>query len=107
MGSGKQWMSWVMRADAMAAIQFLLATESVVGPINVMAPTPVRNTDFAKALGHVLHRPVVIFVPQFVIRLALGEMAQETILASQRGIPQQLTAHGFRFQWPTINIQGS
>jgi uncharacterized protein len=102
-GSGEQWTSWISLTDEARALEFLLDREDVRGPVNLVAPNPVRNVDFAKALGHALHRPSVATVPTFVLDMMFGEMARNTLLASQRVVPGVLTRHGFRFQHPTLD----
>jgi uncharacterized protein (TIGR01777 family) len=98
LGSGRQWMSWVSLDDAAAAALHALAREELDGPVNVVAPEPVRNAEFADVLGRVLGRPTVVAVPAFALRLAFGEMADETILASQRVRPAALERAGFSFR---------
>lgn len=98
LGSGRQWMSWVALADVIRAIEFALETDSLHGPANVVSPQPVTNADFTRTLGRVLHRPTLVPAPRFALRAAFGEMA-DTILASQRVLPERLQAAGFRFQY--------
>ena len=103
LGSGQQWMSWVNLQDVVAAIEFVLETPSIVGPVNFTAPHPVRNAEFTQALGRQLHRPVALPAPAFVLRLALGEMADEALLTSTRAVPAKLLGAGFRFQCATLD----
>jgi uncharacterized protein (TIGR01777 family) len=104
-GSGKQWMSWIAVADAVGAILFCLESQGTRGPMNVAAPNPVSNGAFTRTLGEVLHRPTIATVPGFVARTILGrEMAEETVLASQRVFPQKLMAAGFKFQYPELKM---
>jgi uncharacterized protein len=100
-GSGRQWISWVGLPDAVRAIEFALQTASLSGPVNVVAPKPVTNLEFTRALGRALHRPTLFQVPAFALRLALGEMA-ETILGSARVEPACLSASGFDFEYPEL-----
>lgn len=102
LGSGRQWMSWVSLVDAIAAILFVLERPDLAGPVNFTAPNPVTNAEFTRALARQLHRPAVFPSPAFALRLALGEMAQEALLASARIMPAKLTAAGFRFLHPTV-----
>jgi uncharacterized protein len=102
LGSGRQWMSWIALPDAIRVIEFALQTASLSGPINLVAPNPVTNAEFTHALGHTLHRPTLLRVPAFGLRLAVGEMAQATILGSQRVMPARLSAAGFNFEYPEI-----
>jgi uncharacterized protein (TIGR01777 family) len=101
-GSGRQWWSWVTLDDAVAAYRFALEQE-LAGRFNVTAPTPVTNRDFMKALGRALHRPAVLPLPAFAVRLAFGEMGEEVLLSGQRVRPDALEAAGFRFAQPEID----
>jgi len=102
LGSGRQWMSWVSRDDAVEAIRFAIEREDLEGPVNVVAPEPATNAELTKALGRVLGRPTPFPVPAFVLRLLPGDMAAETVLASQRAVPARLTAGGFAFRFPEL-----
>jgi NAD dependent epimerase/dehydratase family enzyme len=95
-------MSWITLADAVAAILFLIETPSLAGPFNLTAPNPVTNAQFTSALAAQLHRPAFFSVPAFALRLALGEMADETLLSSARAYPAKLAAAGFHFAHPTL-----
>ena len=101
-GDGRQWMSWVALSDLVRALDFLLATESMRGAVNVVAPEPATNADFSAALARVLHRPAVATVPAFAARLMFGEMADALLLAGQRVVPQRLLDAGFRFEHATL-----
>lgn len=104
LGSGRQWFSWIALVDHLAAIRFLLTADAVSGPVNLVAPQPVTNADFTRALGRALHRPAVLPVPAAALRLVLGrELADEAVLASQRVLPAVLTEAGFRFAHPDID----
>ncbi|HET9526172.1 MAG TPA: TIGR01777 family oxidoreductase [Pyrinomonadaceae bacterium] len=103
-GDGKQWMSWIALDDVVSAIQFMLHDQFVNGPVNFVAPNPVRNADFTKALGSVLARPTFLPVPAFGVRLAFGEMADALLLASQKVEPAVLKARGFAFSWPRLEL---
>jgi len=102
LGSGRQWMSWIGLADAVAAVLFLLDTPALSGPVNLTAPQPVTNAAFTRALGQAVHRPALLPAPAFALRLALGEMADVALLASARVYPSRLTSAGFRFTHNTI-----
>jgi uncharacterized protein (TIGR01777 family) len=102
LGSGHQWMSWISIDDAVEAIYHLLVTESFSGPVNLVAPEPVRNRDFTRTLGRVLSRPTPFPVPAGILRLALGEMARGTLLASARALPKRLLASGYQFRHPDL-----
>lgn len=101
-GSGRQWISWIHIADEVRAIRFLLEHGDLSGPFNLAAPAPVRNGEFARELGRALHRPSRVRTPGFLLRLALGEMAEELILSGQRALPRRLIEAGFRFSYTGI-----
>jgi len=101
MGSGKQWISWIHIDDLMELIAFLMKESTVRGVFNAVSPFPVTNREFTQALAEALHRPAIIPVPAFALRLALGEMA-EVLLASQRAIPDAAQRAGFVFEHPDI-----
>jgi uncharacterized protein (TIGR01777 family) len=97
MGNGKQYWSWVSLDDVIGAIHHAIVTESVKGPMNVVAPRAVTNYEFTKTLGRVLSRPTIFPLPAFAARLVLGEMADELLLASARIEPARLLATGYKF----------
>jgi uncharacterized protein len=97
LGNGRQWMSWVSLQDAVAAIRFAIAEPQLSGAFNTTAPHPVTNAEFTYTLGRILHRPTLFRVPSLALRAALGEMAQDTLLASTRAVPERLAAAGFLF----------
>ena len=101
-GDGAQWMSWIALDDVIGAIRHALTTDALRGPVNTVAPAPVTNADFTRTLGRVLGRPTLIPLPAFAARLALGEMADELLLVSQRVMPARLLASGFAFRRPTL-----
>jgi uncharacterized protein (TIGR01777 family) len=101
MGNGKQWFSWIHILDLAAGIQFMAANETLRGPANLCSPMPVTSGELAKTLGNVLGRPAVIPTPSLALRLAFGEFA-ESLLSSQRAVPQKLTDAGFVFQFPEL-----
>jgi uncharacterized protein (TIGR01777 family) len=101
-GSGRQWVSWIHQDDLVELLVFVLRNESLSGPLNATAPHPVRNIDFAKSLGHAVHRPSLVPTPKFALKMMFGEMA-EVVLASQRVVPEAATRAGFRFQYPQLD----
>jgi uncharacterized protein (TIGR01777 family) len=103
LGSGRQWMSWITLGDMVRAIAWLIDHEEISGPVNMCAPNPVQNSEFTHALGTELHRPTIFPVPSFALWLLFGEMAGETLLASQRAVPSVLTSSGFQFESPAID----
>jgi hypothetical protein len=98
-GSGRQWMGWVDLQDILGAIHHLLKTDSLNGPVNLVAPNPVTNAEFTKILASVLSRPAIFPMPAFAARLAFGQMADELLMASQRVDPSKLIATGYAFRF--------
>jgi uncharacterized protein (TIGR01777 family) len=102
LGSGRQWMSWVALEDVVGAIGAALADERFAGPVNVVAPNPEQNAEFTRGLASALRRPAIFPAPAFMLRIALGEMADELLLASHRVRPEKLIAAGFKFRYPDL-----
>jgi uncharacterized protein len=100
-GSGRQWVSWIHQDDAVELMLFALQNDGIAGPLNATAPHPVRNLDFAQALGHAVHRPSLVPTPKFALRLMFGELA-DVLLASQRVVPEVATRAGFHFRYPEL-----
>jgi len=101
-GSGRQYMSWIALADAVAAIRWIIDHAELAGPVNVASPNPVTNAALAAALGQAMHRPALLPTPAFTVRLALGQMADELLLASARVVPRKLLDSGFEFRYPEL-----
>jgi uncharacterized protein len=99
---GRQWMSWIALEDVVRALRFFIDTPAIAGPVNVTAPEPVRNEEFTHVLAKVLHRPALIPVPAAVLELMFGEMATNTIMASQRLSSKRLAGAGFEFRHPRL-----
>lgn len=102
-GSGRQYYSWIHRDDWLEMVAWALRTNSVSGPLNLTAPNPERNRDFARALGRALHRPSLLPAPAFALRLVLGEMADALLLTGQRVLPAHAQAHGFEFRYAKLD----
>ena len=102
-GSGTQYWSWIHIDDWIGIVSCVLGDAAVSGPLNLTAPHPVTNREFAAALGRRLGRPASLPTPAFALRLALGEMADALILNGQRVIPERAEALGYRFQYPTVD----
>ena len=102
LGSGRQWMSWIALDDLIGAIRHVLAREDVRGAVNAAAPGAVTNREFTRALAHVLGRPAILGVPASLLRIALGQMADEALLASTRVEPRRLLGSGFAFRHPEV-----
>jgi uncharacterized protein len=103
LGSGKQWISWISLEDVVGVIHAVFADERFSGPVNVVSPNPVPNAQFTATLAHVLHRPGIFPVPAFALRIALGEMADELLLASQRTEPRKLVEAGYMFRFSHLD----
>ncbi|MDQ1029880.1 uncharacterized protein (TIGR01777 family) [Streptomyces umbrinus] len=101
MGNGRQYWSYIALHDHVAALRYLIDSESLSGPFNLTAPEPLTNREITAAMGRVLHRPAVFAVPAPVLKVVLGEMAQE-VLGSQRVVPARLLESGFTFAFPGI-----
>jgi uncharacterized protein (TIGR01777 family) len=102
LGNGRQYMSWISIDDLVRGCRFLLENDRLRGAFNLVAPTPVRNLDFTRALGRTLGRPTVLPLPGMIIRLLLGEMGQELLLAGARIHPRRLEQAGFEFLHPDL-----
>uniref|UniRef100_A0A486XTR0 Cell division inhibitor n=1 Tax=Rheinheimera sp. BAL341 TaxID=1708203 RepID=A0A486XTR0_9GAMM len=100
-GTGEQYMSWIHYDDMLASIDYLLTQPTLSGLFNATAPTPVSNSEFSQTLAKVLHRPAIMPMPAFALRLLLGEMA-DLLLTGQRVIPANLTKAGFEFKFNTL-----
>lgn len=101
-GSGRQGMSWISLDDLLGAILHVIGTPSLSGPINAVAPYPVTQREFAKAMGRAMRRPALAPLPAFVVTLMFGEMGRELLLSGQFAVPSALIASGFRFDSPRI-----
>ncbi|MCC6358929.1 MAG: TIGR01777 family protein [Phycisphaerales bacterium] len=101
-GSGRQWMSWITLEDVIGAFHHVLMTDSVRGPVNVVAPNPVTNREFTKTLGRVLGRPTLAPAPAFAIRAILGEMGQALLLDGAHVRPDVLAGSGFASAFPSL-----
>jgi uncharacterized protein len=101
-GDGQQWMSWIDVQDMVGAIHHMLKSDLLQGPVNMVAPKPVKNVEFAKTLGSVLSRPAILPMPAFVVKLAFGEMGETVLLSSQRVEPTQLVMSGYPFRFTDL-----
>jgi uncharacterized protein (TIGR01777 family) len=103
LGSGRAWWSWIALEDLSQSLAFALVDARVRGPFNAVAPEPVSQGGFARALGRALHRPALLPAPAWALRALLGrERADEMLLASQRAHPAALLGMGFRFARPRL-----
>lgn len=102
LGSGDQYMSWILRTDVVHIIEHLLETEEIDGPVNVCTPDPVPNAEFTATLGAALGRPTAVRVPAFGVRLLFGQMGEELLLASDRMRPAKLERTGYEWRHPEL-----
>ncbi len=101
-GSGRQWMSWIVLEDLIQVLKAALVDSRYRGPINAVAPQPVTNREFVQALGSALSRPAIFPLPAFVVKAVFGEMGDETLLASGRAVPAKLRELGYTFRHAEI-----
>jgi uncharacterized protein (TIGR01777 family) len=102
-GNGRQYMSWITLDDVVGAILFALGNEQLRGPVNAVAPQPVRNSEFVCALGNALHRPAFFPLPAFVVRTVFGEMGEALLLGSARVRAAKLEAAGYKYRHPELS----
>jgi len=101
LSTGQQWLSPISLRDEIRAILWIL-DQRIAGPVNLVCPEPLKNSDFTKLLAHEVHRPALARVPALALKIALGsDLATEAVLASQRVLPRILTETGFSFEDPT------
>ncbi len=98
-GNGRQWLSWIDVRDMVGAIHHILKNDLIQGPVNMAAPKPVTNAEFAKTLASVLSRPAIFPLPAFAVRLAFGEMGEECLLSGQKVEASKLIASGYPFRY--------
>ena len=101
-GGGGQWLPWIHLADQIGLIRHAMSHEAVTGPLNAVAPEPVTNGEFARALGEALGRPTVLKAPAFALRLRFGSLVDEVLLASQRVMPVRTLETGYAFRHPLL-----
>lgn len=101
LGSGRQWVPWIHAGDAVELVRFALAHPTLTGPLNAVAPQPVRNAELTRTLAQCVRRPAWLPAPALGVRLLLGELADE-LLGSRRVIPRRAGEAGFRFEMPTL-----
>lgn len=102
-GSGKQWMPWIHLDDLIGIIGYCITQTQLSGPINGTAPNPVTNKVFTKALGKALNRPTILAMPAWVIKLTLGEMGEELLLAGKKVLPYKAQQAGYQFKYDNID----
>ncbi len=102
LGSGRQYVSWITLPEVTAAVAHVLATGTLKGPVNLVAPRPVTNRELTAVLGRLLRRPTFLPAPGFALRAMLGQMADELLLASTRVVPRRLLDTGYQFRDPEL-----
>jgi hypothetical protein len=103
LGDGRAWVPWISVPDWLAAMEFLLSDDDIAGPVNLTGPEPVRNREFASALGRQLHRPALFPVPKVALKIVAGAQFADEILGSRRVLPAVLRDRGFRFAHTSID----
>jgi NAD dependent epimerase/dehydratase family enzyme len=102
-GSGKQFWAWINLVDEAAAIIHLITTPGTHGPYNLTAPEPATCEEMIVGLGKAIRRPTFFRIPEFLMKLFIGEAAEELLLVSQKMTANKLLASGFRFRYPDLN----
>jgi uncharacterized protein (TIGR01777 family) len=102
LSTGKQWVSWVALTDLALALDHILRTETLHGPVNIVSPHGVRQEEFSRTLAEALHRPAFFHLPAWALRLRFGSLADEVLLPSVHAVPQKLLATGFHFKYPDL-----
>lgn len=103
LGNGQHYISWIHIEDLVELIRWSINTPSVTGPVNATAPNPIRNAEFTQVLAQAVKRPAIVPVPAFALRLGLGDFA-DSLLASQRVVPNVALAAGFQFQYSNVRL---
>jgi hypothetical protein len=103
LGSGRQFMSWISIEDLTSVFAETLTDQTITGPVNAVSPGSVTNREFTRSMAHWLRRPAWFAVPAAVLRLVIGEMADEMLLTSARVLPQKLGDKGFSFKYPNLD----
>ena len=103
LGDGRQWMSWIHRQDWITLALTMIADTAMQGAYNATAPNPVTNAEFTRILALSLHRPALLPVPAWLLKILLGESSQ-LVLGSQRVLPERLLAQGFTFQYDDLAV---
>ena len=102
-GTGMQFMSWIHIDDWASAVNHIIENEEIIGPVNLVSTNPLTNNEFTKILASNLKRPANLPIPKLALKLLLGEMADEALLASQKVHPEKLIQSGFKFRFPKLD----
>ena len=103
LGSGNQYMSWIMLEDVVNSIEYIINNKDILGAVNIVAPSPETNEQFTKKLGKALSRPTFFTVPSLLLKTFVPDMAKEMILSSARAVPKKLIDSGYRFSYPDLD----
>ena len=104
LGNGRQWISWIHLGDHVAAIRFLIEHSAIEGPVNLTSPVPVQMNDLSISLSKVIGKPGWFRIPAWILKAVFGEMAEQTILSSQRVLPEKLVKAGFKFRYGSLDV---
>jgi uncharacterized protein (TIGR01777 family) len=102
LGNGKQWMSWIHMDDVVMAIVYLINHENLNGAFNLTAPEPVTNRVFTYELAKILRRPAILILPNFIVKMMFGEIAESLLLQGQKVIPEKLLTTRYIFKFNTL-----
>lgn len=102
-GSGSQWMSWIHLDDLIGIIDYCIKQPNLSGPVNGASPNPVTNAEFTTTLGKAVRRPTIFPMPAFVVKLLMGEMGEELLLAGKRVLPIKIQKAGFKFKYERLD----
>jgi hypothetical protein len=102
LGSGRQIVSWIALPEIPYIMQHVIESEGLGGPVNFVAPQPVSNKEFTDAVGRAINRPTALGAPAFALKLAYGQMAEETLLSGARVVPRKLLDSGYQFKYPEL-----
>jgi uncharacterized protein (TIGR01777 family) len=102
LGDGRHWTGWIENDDLSRVITFCIGNQEIRGPVNAVSPNPVINREFTRTLAGIVKRPALIPAPAFLMKLVMGRMADELLLASCRSMPKKLLDAGFQFQYPEL-----
>jgi uncharacterized protein len=101
-GDGKAWMSWIHIKDLCNIIMYIIKNKNIEGPVNGIAPNPVQNREFSKALAKALNRPIFLTMPSFIVKIIFGEMGETLLLNGQRVLPNKITKAGYSFEFDNL-----
>ena len=102
-GDGEQWMPWIHQVDMVRCIESCITNPEISGPVNAVAPEPVRNREFAKTLGATLRRPAILPMPAWAIKVLMGQMGEELLLHGKKVVPNKLQLSGFEFKYAHLD----